>query len=141
MLLIFTKLESYGVSGQVLDLTCLLCIIDVFRWLWMGDLYKNIHLILEFLKVPFLVLQFFSYKLVIFLMMLSVVLLSMPMVLLSTISVIRSDICGNNQNWFLNLNLIYEALWNGTESGLLISMLEKLILFRSTSLITLVLLM
>ena len=96
MLLIFTKLESYGVSGQVLDLTCLLCIIDVFRWLWMGDLYKNIHLILEFLKVPFLVLQFFSYKLVIFLMMLSVVLLSMPMVLLSTISVIRSDICGNN---------------------------------------------
>ena len=32
------------------------------------------------------------------------------MILLSTISVIRYLICGNNQNWFLNLNLIYETL-------------------------------
>ena len=45
-------------------------------------------------------------------------------------SVIRHLICGNNQNWLLNLNLIYAALWTAG-SGLLISMLEKnqLVLF------------
>ena len=40
-----------------------------------------------------------------------------------------------------NLNLIYETLWTGTGSGLLISMLEKLNWFCLTGLITLVLLM
>ena len=35
-------------------------------------------------------------------------------------------ICGNNLNWLLNLNLIYETLWTGVKSGLLISVLEKL---------------
>ena len=39
----------------------------------------------------------------------------------------RHLICGNNLNWLLNLNLIYETLWTGAGSGLLISMLEKLI--------------
>ena len=34
-------------------------------------------------------------------------------------------ICGNNYNWRLDLNLIYETLWTGAGSGLLISMLEK----------------
>ena len=38
----------------------------------------------------------------------------------------RHLICGNNLNWLLNLNLIYETLWTGAGSGLLISMLEKL---------------
>ena len=41
----------------------------------------------------------------------------------------------------LNLNLIYETLWTGVRSGLLISVLEKLSWFRLTSLITMVLLM
>ena len=59
-------------------------------------------------------------------MILSVLLLSMLMILCSTINVIRHLICGNNQSWFLNLNLIYETLWTGEGSGLLISMLEKL---------------
>ena len=45
-----------------------------------------------------------------FLMMLSVTLLSMLMILLSIPSVIRYLICGNNLNWPLNLNLIYETL-------------------------------
>ena len=45
-----------------------------------------------------------------FLMMLSVILLSMLMILLSILSVIRLLICGNNLNWLLNLNLIYETL-------------------------------
>ena len=43
--------------------------------------------------------------------------------------------------WFLSLNLIYEALWTGVRSGLLISMLGKISWFRLTILITLVLLM
>ena len=74
-------------------------------------------------------------------MMLSLILLSMLMILLSVLSVIRYLICGNNQNWLLNLNLIYKILWTGAGSGLLISMLEKHNLFRLTSLTTLVLLM
>ena len=43
-------------------------------------------------------------------MMLSVILLSMLMILLSILSVINQLICGNNLNWLLNLNLIYETL-------------------------------
>ena len=58
--------------------------------------YKNIQLILEFLKAPFLFLHFHYYTLVTFLMMLSVILLSMPAILLSALSVIRHPICGNN---------------------------------------------
>ena len=50
-------------------------------------------------------------------------------------------ICGNNYNCVLNLNLIYETLWAGAGSGLLILMLEKLNWFHLTSLIILKLLM
>ena len=50
-------------------------------------------------------------------------------------------ICGNNLNWLLNLNLIYETLWTGTGSGLLNLVLEKLHWFRLTGQTTLVLLM
>ena len=39
--------------------------------------------------------------------------------------VTRHLIFGNNLNWLLNLNLIYETLWTGVRSGLLISMLGK----------------
>ena len=59
----------------------------------------------------------------------------------SVLSVIRHLICDNNLNWLLNLSLIYETLWTGVRTGLLISMLGKLNWFRLTSLITLVLLM
>ena len=38
----------------------------------------------------------------------------MLMILLSTLSVIRHLICGNNWNWLLNLNLIYEKMWTKT---------------------------
>ena len=92
----------------------------------MENLNKNFQLMLEFLKVPFLVLQFSYYTLLNFLMMLSVILLSMLIILLSTLNVIRHLICGNNWNWLLNLNLIYRILWTGAEGALLISMLEKL---------------
>ena len=53
---------------------------------------------------------FSYYTLMTFLTMLSVILLSMLMILLSILSVIRHLICGNNLNWLLNLNLIYETL-------------------------------
>ena len=45
--------------------------------------------------------------------MLSVILLSMVMMLLFILSVIRHLICGNNLNWLLKLNLIYETLSTG----------------------------
>ena len=110
-------------------------------WLWMGSLHKSIKLMLKFLKAPFLVLHFFYYILMTFLMMLSVILLSMLIILLSTLTVIRYLICGNNKNWLLKLNLIYEILSTGAGSGLLISMLKKLKWFCLTSLIKMVLLM
>ena len=45
-------------------------------------------------------------------------------------------IWGNNLNWLLKLNLIYETLWAGVRSGLLISKLGKLSWFHLTGLIT-----
>ena len=81
---------------------------------------------MEFLKAPFLVLNFFYSTFMTFLMMLSLILLSMLMILLSTPSVIRHLICGNNYSWLLNLNLIYVTSYTGAGSGLLISMLETL---------------
>ena len=135
------KLKSYGISGQIFDLISSFLVIDDFQWFWMESLHKNIQLMREFLKAPFLVLHFSYYTLMTFLMMLSVILLSMLMILLSILSVIGLLICGNNLNWHLNLNLIYETLWTGVRSGLLISTLGKLSWFRLTGLITMVLLM
>ena len=56
-------------------------------------------------------------------------------------SVIRHLICGNNLNWLLSLNLIYETLWTGVKSSLLILMFGKLNWFCLTSIITVVVLM
>ena len=42
--------------------------------------------------------------------MLSVILLSMLMILLSILNVSGYQICGNNVNWLLNLNLIHKTL-------------------------------
>ena len=101
----------------------------------MERLHKNIQLMLEFVKAPFLVLHFSFYTLMTFLTMVSVILL------LSILSVIRHLIHGNNFNWLLNLNLIYKTLWTGVRSGLLITMLRKLNWFRLIGLKTMVLLM
>ena len=95
---------------------------------------------LKFLKALFLVRHFSCYTLMIFLTMLSVILLSMLMILLSILSVIQHVICGNNLNWLLNLNLIYETLCTGVRNGLLVSMLGKLSWFHLTGLITMALL-
>ena len=101
----------------------LFSVIDGFEWFWMGSLHKNIQLMLEFLKGPFLVLHFSYYILMAFLM-LCVIMLSMLMILLSILSVINHLICENILNWLLNLNLIYETLRTEARKALLISILS-----------------
>ena len=110
MLVFFINLSHMEFQVRYLALFLLFSVIDGFEWFWMGNLQKNIQLMLEFLKAPFLVLQFSYYTLMTFLMMLSVILLSMLMLLLSILNVIKHLICGSNMNWLLNLNLIYETL-------------------------------
>ena len=125
LLVFFTNLRLLEFQVRYLALFFLFSVIDDFEWFWMESLHKNIQLMLEFLKGPFLVLHFFYYTLMTFLTMLSVILLSMLMIVFSILSVIRHLTCCNNLNWLLNLNLIYETLWTGVRSGLLISMLEN----------------
>ena len=97
------KLKSYGIAGQIF------CLISSFlsnrqlRVVWMESLHKNVQLMREPLKAPFLILRFSYYTLMTFLTMLSVILLSMLMMLLSILNVIRHLICGNNLSWLLNL--------------------------------------
>ena len=141
MLVFFTNFSLMEFQVRYLALFLLFFLIDDLEWFWMESLHKNIQLMWEFLKAPFLVLHFSYYTLMAFIMMLSVILLSMLMILLSILSEIRHLICGNNLNWLLNLNLIYETQWTGVRSGLLISILGKLSWFRLTGLITMVLLM
>ena len=105
MLVFFTSLSLMDFQVRYLALLLLFSVIDNFEWFWMESLHKNIKLMWEFLKAPFLVLHFSYYTLMTFLTMLSVILLSMLMILLSVLSVIRNLICGNNLNWLLNLNL------------------------------------
>ena len=109
MLVFFTNLSVLEFQVRYLALFVFLSVIDGFKWFWMEKFHKNIQLMLEFLKAPFLVLHFSYYTLMTFLM-LSVILLSMLMILISILSVIRHLICGNNLNWLLKLNLIYETL-------------------------------
>ena len=139
MLVFFTNLSLMEFQVRYLALFRLFSVMEGFEWFWMESLHKNIQLVLEF-KAPFLVLQFFLLY-INDLMMLSVILLSMLMILLFILRVTRHLICGNNLNWLLNLNLIYETLWTRVRSGLLISMLGKLSWFCLICLKTMVLLM
>ena len=115
MLVFFTNLSLMEFQARYLALFHLYSVVDGFEWFWMGNLHKNIQLMLEFLKAPFLVLHFFYYTLMTFLVILSVILLSLLMILLSIVSVIRHLICGNNLNWLPNLNQIYEHSGLGQE--------------------------
>ena len=114
MLVFFTNLNVMEFQVRYLAIFLLFSVIDSFEWFWMESYHKNIHLMLEFLKAPFLVLHLFCYTLMTFLMMLSVVLLSVMLSMLtiplSILSVIRHLICGNNLDWLLNLNLIFKTL-------------------------------
>ena len=89
MLIFFTKLSLMEFEAIYSALFLLFSVIDDFEWFWMESLHKNIQLMREFLKVPFLVLHFSYFTLMIFLTMLSVILLSMLMILLSILSVIE----------------------------------------------------
>ena len=115
MLVSFANVSLMEFQVRYLALFLLSSVIDSFEWFWMASLPKNIQLMLEFLKAPFLVLHISYYTLVTFLIMLSVTLASMLMILLSILTVIRHLICGNNLNWLLNLNLIYKTVdWGKT---------------------------
>ena len=96
MLVFCTNLSLMESQVRYLVLFLLFSITDGFQLFWMGSLHKNIQLMLEFLKTPFLVLHFSYYTLMTYLMMLSVILLSLLMILPSVLSVIRHLICGNN---------------------------------------------
>ena len=139
MLVFFTNLSLMEFQVRYLVLFLLFSVIDGFKWFWMGSLLKNIQLMLEFLKAPFLVLHFSFYTLMTFLMLSDIAIYADDDTLY--FSVIRHLICSNGLNWLLNLNLIDETLWTGARSYLLISVLGKLSWFRLTRLITLVLLM
>ena len=96
MLVFFTNLNLMEFQVRYLALFLLFLVIGGFVLFWMGNLYKNIQLMLVFLKGLFLVLHFSYYALMTLLMMLSVILLYMLMILLSTLNVIRHLISGNN---------------------------------------------
>ena len=141
IMVFFTNSSLMEFQVRYLALFFLFSVIGSSKWFWRGSLHKNIQLMLEFFKAPFLVLHFSHYTLMTFLMMLSMILLSILMILLSILSVSRHLICGNNLNWLLNVNLIYKTVWTGAGSGLLVSILGKLKWFRLTDLITMVPLM
>ena len=138
MLVFFTNLSLTEFQVRYLALFLLFSVINSFQWFWMEGLHKNIQLMLEFLKAPFLVLHFSYYTL-----MTSdtydIAIYANDTILYS--SVIRNLICSNNLILLLNLNLIFKALWTKVRNGLLISILGKLNCFRLIGLITMVLLM
>ena len=104
MLAFFTNLSLMEFQVRYLALFLLFSVIGGFGSFWMGNLHKNIQLMLVLLKGLFWFLHFSYYTLMTFLMMLSVILLSMPMILLSTLNVIRHLIR------LLNWNLICKTL-------------------------------
>ena len=58
MLVFFTNLSLTEFQVIYLALFLLFSVIDGFEWFWMEGLHKNIQLMMEFLKGPFLVLHF-----------------------------------------------------------------------------------
>ena len=83
MLVFLTNLGLMEFQVRYLAFFLLFSVVDDFEWFWMGSLHKNIQLMLEYLKTPFLVLHFSYNTLMIFLKMLSVPLLSMLIILVS----------------------------------------------------------
>ena len=96
MLVFFTNVSLMEFQVRYFALSLHFLVIEGFEWFSMESLHTNIQLILEFLKAPFFVLHFSCNTLMIFLMMLSVILWSMLMIILSSLSLIRHLICGNN---------------------------------------------
>ena len=61
MLVFFTNLSVMEFHVRCFAFFLLSSVIDSFNWFRMGSLHKNIQLMLEFLKAPFLVLHFLLY--------------------------------------------------------------------------------
>ena len=97
MLVFFKNLSFMVFQVRYLALFLLFSVIGSFGSFWMRNVHKNIQLILQLLKGPFLVLHFSYYTLMTFLIMLSVILLSMRMrmIILPTLNVIRHLICAD----------------------------------------------
>ena len=89
MLIFYTKLSLMEFQVRHLASFLLFSVIDDLESFWMGSLHKNIQLVLEFLKAPFMLQHFSYYTLITFLTILFVILLSMLMILLSILSAIR----------------------------------------------------
>ena len=129
MLFFFTNLGL--MEFQVGCLTLFRLSSGGFVWFWIGSFRKNIQIMLVFPKARFLVLlRINDLPDDVSVILLSVLYLS---ILLPTLSVVKRLIFGSNQN------LTYEALWTGTGSDLLISILKNLSLFHFTNLIASVL--
>ena len=96
---------------RYLTLFLLFSVIDGLEWFWMKSLYKNIQLMLEFLKAPFFGLHLSCYTLMTFLTMLSVILLSMlmilPFILVSATSLYSSK-CDQASDMWQQLELASE---------------------------------
>ena len=88
---------------RYLALFLLFSVIDGSEWFWMGSLHKNIQLMLEIIKAPFLVLNLSYYTLMTFLMM-SVILLSL---LIYAICLLNSK-CGQASDFWKQLELSSE---------------------------------
>ena len=81
MLVFFTKVSLMDFQDRYLILFCLFLVTDGFGWFWMISLHKNIQLMLEFLKTPFLILHIYCCSVMSFLMVLFVILLSILIIL------------------------------------------------------------
>ena len=92
MLVFFLNLSLMEFQVKYLALFLLFSVIGGFGWFGIGNLHKNIQLMLQFLKGPFLVLLISYYTLMTFLMMLSVILLSMLWQQLELASELVSDL-------------------------------------------------
>ena len=92
MLLFFTNASLMVFRVRYLTLFCFFSVIEGPEWFWMGSVHKNVPLMMEFLKAPFLSLYLFFYTLMTFLMMSSVILLSVLMMLNSTLSYLEMKI-------------------------------------------------
>ena len=119
MLVFFTNLTLMEFEVRYLALFFLFSVIDSFRWFWIGSLHKNIQLMLEFLKAPFLVLQFSSRILMTFLMIFSVTLLSIVLLIYSVDTTFYSK-CDQASDLWQQLELAYELepdLWDTSDWG------------------------
>ena len=95
LLVVVANLSLMEFQDRYLYLFILFSVIDGIECFWMGNLRKNIQLMLKFLKDAFLVLHF-SYYTLMTLLKLSEILIFMLMILLSTLSVMRHQILSKN---------------------------------------------